>query len=212
MAITINGTGSITGLTAGGLPDGSVVAGDIANNAVTAGKLATTLDLTGKTVTLPSGTGGKILQVVQVVEQGVITFGTSLGDAMSGSITPSSTSSKVLVQWSLYFGRGADDYGIIQLYRGSSAISGATGTGNTGSSPNATGAITNRGAGQDYHVMQCLSGSYVDSPGVNTSTTYHMKVRCPYGANVYLNRPEVYNNNQGYAICAISTFTLFEVA
>ena len=53
MAITINGTGSITGLTAGGLPDGSVVAAD----------LASSLDLTGKTVTLPSGTGGKILQV-----------------------------------------------------------------------------------------------------------------------------------------------------
>ena len=53
MAISINGTGSITGLTAGGLPDGSVVASD----------LASSLDLTGKTVTLPSGTGGKVLQV-----------------------------------------------------------------------------------------------------------------------------------------------------
>jgi hypothetical protein len=57
MAITINGTGSITGLTAGGLPDGSIVAGD----------LASSLDLTGKTVTLPSGTGGKILQVFTVI-------------------------------------------------------------------------------------------------------------------------------------------------
>ena len=53
MAITINGTGSITGLTAGGLPDGSVTAADI----------ETSLDLTGKTVTLPSGTGGKIIKV-----------------------------------------------------------------------------------------------------------------------------------------------------
>ena len=48
MAITINGTGTITGISAGGLPDGSVVAAD----------LASSLDLTGKTVTLPSGTGG----------------------------------------------------------------------------------------------------------------------------------------------------------
>ena len=51
MAITISGSGTITGLSAGGLPDGSVTAGD----------LASTLDLTGKTVTLPSGTGGKLL-------------------------------------------------------------------------------------------------------------------------------------------------------
>ncbi len=38
MAITINGTGSITGLTAGGLPDGSVTADDLAADAVTSGK------------------------------------------------------------------------------------------------------------------------------------------------------------------------------
>lgn len=41
MSITINGTGSITGLTAGGLPDGSITADDIASGAVTAGKLST---------------------------------------------------------------------------------------------------------------------------------------------------------------------------
>lgn len=41
MAITINGTGSITGLTAGGLPDGSVTADDLAADAVTSAKIAT---------------------------------------------------------------------------------------------------------------------------------------------------------------------------
>ena len=53
MAITISGSGTISGITAGGLPDGAVTADD----------LASTLDLSGKTVTLPSGTGGKVLQV-----------------------------------------------------------------------------------------------------------------------------------------------------
>jgi uncharacterized protein YaiE (UPF0345 family) len=41
MAITINGTGSITGLTTGGLPDGSITTDDLAANAVTAAKLST---------------------------------------------------------------------------------------------------------------------------------------------------------------------------
>ena len=47
MAITINGSGSITGISAGGLPDGSVTAAD----------LASSLDLSGKTITNmnPSG-------------------------------------------------------------------------------------------------------------------------------------------------------------
>jgi hypothetical protein len=57
MAITINGTGTITGISAGGLPDGSVTEAD----------LASSLDLSSKTVTLPSGTGGKILQHQYVI-------------------------------------------------------------------------------------------------------------------------------------------------
>ena len=57
MAITINGAGTITGISAGGLPDGSVVADD----------LASSLDLSSKTVTLPSGTGGKLVNVAQVI-------------------------------------------------------------------------------------------------------------------------------------------------
>jgi len=36
MAITINGTGSITGLTSGGLPDGSITAADIASGVIPA--------------------------------------------------------------------------------------------------------------------------------------------------------------------------------
>lgn len=40
MPIGINGTGSITGITAGGLPDGVVIADDIASGAVTQTKLA----------------------------------------------------------------------------------------------------------------------------------------------------------------------------
>ena len=43
MAITINGTGSITGLSAGGLPDSSITSDDIAANAVTEAKLASGL-------------------------------------------------------------------------------------------------------------------------------------------------------------------------
>ena len=96
MAITINGSGTITGVSAGGLPDGSITADD----------LATSLDLTGKTVTLPSGTGGKVLQVVtfsystQVSESSGNAFSTGL----SASITPSSTSSKVLILVNQNFG------------------------------------------------------------------------------------------------------------
>jgi hypothetical protein len=38
---------------------------DLADNIVTVSKLASTLDLSSNTITLPSGVGGKVLQVVQ---------------------------------------------------------------------------------------------------------------------------------------------------
>ena len=87
MAITINGTGSITGLTAGGLPDGSVTTDDLAANAVTAAKLA-------------AGTGGKILNVWQGVFTGSQSFapGSNVPGAraditdLSVTLTPASAS------------------------------------------------------------------------------------------------------------------------
>ena len=39
MAIVINGSGTVTGLAVGGLPDGTVDAGTLATNSVTAAKL-----------------------------------------------------------------------------------------------------------------------------------------------------------------------------
>ena len=39
MAITIDGSGTITGISAGGLPDGSVTADDLATDAVTTAKI-----------------------------------------------------------------------------------------------------------------------------------------------------------------------------
>ena len=40
MPVTIHGNGSITGLSVGGLPDGSVDADTLASNAVTTNKIA----------------------------------------------------------------------------------------------------------------------------------------------------------------------------
>ena len=95
MAITINGSSNtITGLAAGGLPDGSIQAADLA-----------------------SGVGGKLLQVIQNVKTDVCSTTTQNtwtdigGTDQSGSgsvfginITPSATSSKILFIASLQLG------------------------------------------------------------------------------------------------------------
>ena len=102
MAITINGTGTITGISAGGLPDGSVTAADIESS----------LDLTGKTVTLPSGTGGKILQVQYAVKKTVTSTSCANNTrvvltSFGVTITPSSTSSTIIVSMQLSGGWSA---------------------------------------------------------------------------------------------------------
>ena len=93
MAITINGSGTITGVSAGGLPDGSITADD----------LASTLDISGKTVTLPSDVGGITTgKVLQVVERTFTTYSSTTSTSYQNTdayvdITPSSTSSKILI-------------------------------------------------------------------------------------------------------------------
>tara|TARA_B100001989_G_C24329301_1_gene359149 strand:- start:47 stop:661 length:615 start_codon:yes stop_codon:yes gene_type:complete len=54
MPVTINGNGSITGLSVGGLPDGTVDADTLASNAVTTNKIANSAVTSPKT----SGVGG----------------------------------------------------------------------------------------------------------------------------------------------------------
>jgi hypothetical protein len=92
MAIVIDGTGSITGLSAGGLPDGSITASD----------LASSLDLSAKTVTLPAGVGGKIIQVVSATGTGNYAGSNTsyVATALAASITTELTNSKIFVSFS----------------------------------------------------------------------------------------------------------------
>ena len=104
MSITINGTGSITGLTAGGLPDGSVTAADLA-----------------------AGAGGKILQVVQTAytaaDSTTATAPSSFtSTGCTASITPSSSSNKVFVMLSMRTHRNPGGGEVAaRIMRGSSA-------------------------------------------------------------------------------------------
>ena len=107
MAITINGTGSITGLTAGGLPDGSVVASDLAPGAITTGALP----------------AGSILQMV-MVETSTPSAPTTATTILTNTITTkaSSTDSDIYVIGNVCHGLGPratnlDPYGLILRIR-----------------------------------------------------------------------------------------------
>ena len=102
MALVLNGSGSITGLSAGGLPDGSVTADDIAS--------------------LPAGS---VIQVVQgTTSTGVTSTSTSYADTgLTATITPTSATSTILVISNCAIGKDTGNTGVsLRLLRGATTI------------------------------------------------------------------------------------------
>jgi hypothetical protein len=124
MAVTIVGSGSITGLSAGGLPTGSVTADSLATNSVDSAELVSgAVDSSH----LASGVGGKVLQVVSTLKTDKYSSTTATGSitGMSVTITPASTSNTILLMshltlavpstgtgWSFHWKRGSTKIGV----------------------------------------------------------------------------------------------------
>lgn len=160
MAIAINGAGTITGISAGGLPDGVIQSADLA-----------------------SGVGGKILQVVSSTKTDTFTTtSTSPVVAFSATITPSATSSKILL--SGHFCQAhSGDANTPHLYRDSTEICLA----------DAYGSSRQRGfiGSVKYEIGRTrqVSFSFVDSPSSTSAIVYSVKMACASGSQtIYVGR------------------------
>mgnify|MGYP003110042461 CR=1 FL=1 len=216
MPITINGTGSITGISAGGLPD----------NCVTVADLATTLDLSSNTVTLPSGLGGKILQVITT--QYDTTTSISLSDntwtalPFYAEITPNNASSRFIVSYQSggELGSGAHWNTPCGLGRANNSGSGFGSI--SWFEPN-TGNLGNRTPGlgmpaQSYHnddnsstPEQIEVNNYVDSPNTTDTLRYYGGLTSDSSQTWYVNRTVADTNSNGYEQFR-SWITVIEVA
>ena len=180
MAIAINGsTNVITGVGVGGLPDGIVDADMLAANAVTSAKLA-------------SGVGGEVLQVLQTVISTQQSYGTSgENEVMNVSITPSATSSKVLVCCNMAncYTNGTTTEVQFIIYRDSTEI---------------TGLARYFGSGGTTPVDGSPNGMFLDSPNSTSSITYRLKVARVNGSDGY-----IINHTNGQAK---SSITVMEIA
>lgn len=108
MAITINGSGTITGISTGGLPDGIVDDGTLATSAVTSTKIAdgtiTNADINASAAIAGSkvdGSFGKVLQVVSATSNTSTSANTAWTDiaGLSVTIQPSATTSKIMLMY-----------------------------------------------------------------------------------------------------------------
>ena len=159
------GTGLITTVA-----DGAITEAKLGSNAVTTAKINNGAITSAK---LDSGLAlGKVLQIVQSQDtsQTAMSTTTYTDTGLSATITPSSTSSKVLVMWNnqgkVNTGTSNNIIGYIRTLRGSTEIGGAS------------------KFRQDGYVGESgytLSYTYLDSPSTTSATTY--KTQCKLGTS-----------------------------
>ena len=196
MPITINGNGTITGLSVGGLPDGTV-----------------------DRDTLAAGAKGSVLQVLQDVKtddysqtaSGTTTY-TITG--LEQAITLSSASNKVLVQVQLHTDNYTSGYNGIHWWINR----------NTSSSDNKLhvgeqiGSNRNRGTGSGGKATAAVhpysdSAVFLDTPGSVGAHTYNIQWKDgnANGGTLYINRGSNNSDATSHTIC-ISSITLTEIA
>jgi len=150
MSITINGNGTVTGISVGGLPDGIVDTDMIANNAVTNAK-ATGI------------AGGKILQVIDTgILTTTVTATTATGtlELTNATITPASTSNKVLIMatvtmFSTY--GSSNTFGGVYIFRGNN---------------NSTTIHQASHGGKDSYEEATITPYVLDSPNTTSAQKY----------------------------------------
>ena len=157
-------------------------------------------------VTMPAGT---ILQVISVVKTD--TFSASVSTftditGISATITPSSTSSKVLVFVNVYFGTTSSGGMMSRLVRGSTSIC---------IGDNSSSRTSASSAGTTTNTLETINHSimYLDTPGTTDATTYKLQGVCNPsggGSSFCVNRSCDDGDNSN-AERVTSTITLIEI-
>ena len=200
MPITLNGSGTVSGISVGGLPDGIIQSADI----------ATSVNL------------GKILQIQQTVKKDTFSAATTAssvgfvsGDVtgLSVSITPSSATNKMLLIPNLNV---SSDARFFHIYKDGSLIDQIGDAANDGNGD----ALVRAMFGNEGSTIanQQVTGMLLDTAGGTSAITYSIRIGALWSGSavktLYVNRStddnEVYSN---YRLARYtSSFTILEVA
>ena len=147
--------------------------------------------------------GGKLLNVQSTTSKAIAsTTSNSMTEyaALNTTITPSSSSNKILIMVSVSVGSSALGGQSFQIYDGSSAISAAV---NDNVSVNSTFA---KQVSNQYDLNQ-LSFNYLYTPGDTNAHTIKLYMQADSGTTLWINRYG-YGTGRG----GVSTMTLMEIA
>ena len=194
MAIQINGNGTITGISAGGLPAGSVTS-----------------------ATLATGARGKILQVIQTYRTSTfeeeVTVGNFSSAVMTASITPTSTSNKILVLCTLHISTGSAS---ANQTNGCQALIKRDGTG-IGVGDAAGNRVRSTGAGigsaNTNRLQSNVHMTFLDSPSSTSALSYTAHIKPGFNGSQYVNLNREQSDGDLSSVGrSASSITLMEVA
>jgi hypothetical protein len=177
-------------------------AGSISNAAINASAAIATTKL---------GTGA-VLQVVSTAKTDTFTTTSSTytdATGLSVSITPSSSSNKILVSYSIQFSGIVDSYGGAVILRNGTIIT--QGTGGTGSQTNITTALAIGSSGNWDYKLQTAQFEILDSPATTSAITYKLQVKSTYLTRaININGPYSTDGNS-YNNFGVSSITAIEI-
>ena len=166
--------------------------------------LGSGLSMSGTTLSA-SGSSGKILQVVQVTKTDTASVtGTTFGSVFTASITPSSSSSTVLVLVTLNVGGATNNWPLIRLTRSSTTLL-------QGDAASNRVRVTTVCGAPNSATSTSAAISYLDSPASTSALTYNIEVASQSTGTIYLNRSVTDTDTTAFQRGA-STITLMEVA
>ena len=191
MAITINGTGTITGISAGGLPDGVITSDDLASGAITAAGLP----------------AGSILQVQSKSwNTHLYSASTSYVDIESLAITPTSSTNRILIVVSLAVGK-ADNQGFLGRLLKDDAVFTGGAVSQSSHEDNVSLNIRNTiYSAQNYPII------HLDTAGGTNEITYKIQGKTTSATYGFSINRTVGDSNSLFASPSASSITLIEVA
>ena len=153
---------------------------------------------------------GHVIQVVSSTLTSTASgTGTSIVDTgLTGTITPTSSSSKIYVNG--YITLGTSSFfvycflvrGSTQIFKGDAA----------GDRPTPTVANTQHMTGNDIYNFEAVPFQFLDSPNTTSATTYKIQIKHYTTGTWYVNRTHADRNTSGYEPRGTSVITLTEIA
>jgi hypothetical protein len=189
--------------------DGAITANKIGADAVTTAKIQDGAVTAAKIDSLPTGSVLQVVSATKTDKQSTTSATPSDITGLSVSITPTSTSSKILVMTSINYGGDTNFYGAFFVKRNSTDIVLSTvGTGNQVNSTFGVGGDSSDGA----YKLNGTAHSYLDSPATTSAVTYKVQFASTHSSISLAVNGTGNTDNNSYIIGGTSTITVMEIA